>query len=155
VRRARAIPWVLAAACALLWAVSIPWSVFLRVTRTGPTVGVGAGAAVVLLGPASRHGLTNGAGPLIINRVREFPGTWFRLMFWLPDVQRLQGQYRLPLWMPLVLAGAWGVRDLFRRPKNSGECAGCGYQAAGLARCPECGLDQPPANRASSDRHSA
>jgi hypothetical protein len=61
--------------------------------------------------------------------------------------ERVWGVQSPGLWIALA-AGAVGVplqvvgwRAVLRPRIGPGQCVGCGYDLAGLARCPECGLD--------------
>lgn len=56
---------------------------------------------------------------------------------------------KLPLWMPLGactlgLAGFWRPWDRRGARRRRGLCARCGYDARGLAVCPECGTATRP-----------
>lgn len=62
-----------------------------------------------------------------------------------------RGHWKLtiPLWAPLLAAGAWTAWARWPSRRAAGNCAACGYSLAGLSTpgtvCPECGRRVGPA----------
>jgi hypothetical protein len=136
---------------ALLWVLSMPASVFWRVTATGPTVGFGAGGISLLAGRPESSGFPPGSGLYVIDRMSGFPDSWWWRQFWLPQVTRvapMPGQYRMPIWMFVLGFAGLGLAGRSRERRSRARaarkaCVSCGYEVGVLPRCPECGATNP------------